>query len=311
MQPTVLPAKLPNLLINGSSGIAVGMATNIPPHNLGEVVDATIALIDDPTLTTDELCEIVHGPDFPTGGMIFRFEERRNPITGQKERIDAIREMYAHGRGRIVMRAQVAFEETRQAAHGDRRHRAALPGQQGHAGREDRRAGAAARRSRASPTCATSPTATACASSSRCKRDANPHKVLNNLFKHTPLQLAFSINMLALVDGQPQTLPLKAHAPALHRLPPRGRPAAHRVRPGKARERAHILEGLKIALDNLDAVIRTIRAIADVDTARSNLIARFELSRDPGQRDPGDAAAPPGRPGAQEDRGRVPRRRSS
>ena len=112
-QPSVLPAKLPNLLINGSSGIAVGMATNIPPHHLGEVVDATIALIDDPEMTVDELCELVLGPDFPTGGTIFRFETRRNSITGEMETIDAIREMYAHGRGRVVVRAQVAFEENR------------------------------------------------------------------------------------------------------------------------------------------------------------------------------------------------------
>src|SRR5436853_2022332 len=93
MQPQVLPAKLPNLLINGSAGIAVGMATNIPPHHLGEIADATIALIDNPAMTNDELCNIVNGPDFPTGATIFRFEERRNAMTGQKERIDAIREM--------------------------------------------------------------------------------------------------------------------------------------------------------------------------------------------------------------------------
>ncbi|HUR16761.1 MAG TPA: DNA gyrase subunit A, partial [Candidatus Limnocylindrales bacterium] len=114
MQPSVLPAKLPNLLVNGSAGIAVGMATNIPPHHLGEVVDATIALIDDPNLTNDELCNIVTGPDFPTGGTIFRFDRRRNSITGQWEEVDAIRDMYAHGRGRIVMQAVVSFEETRQ-----------------------------------------------------------------------------------------------------------------------------------------------------------------------------------------------------
>ena len=113
-QPSVLPAKLPNLLINGSAGIAVGMATNIPPHHLGEIVAATIALVDEPGLTSDELCEYVHGPDFPTGATIFRYEKRRNPLSGQWEQIDAIREMYAHGRGRVVMRAQCAFEETRQ-----------------------------------------------------------------------------------------------------------------------------------------------------------------------------------------------------
>ncbi|HEY6056436.1 MAG TPA: DNA gyrase subunit A, partial [Candidatus Limnocylindrales bacterium] len=112
-QPTVLPAKLPNLLINGSSGIAVGMATNIPPHHLGEICDATSALIDDSEITTDDLCRYVQGPDFPTGGTIYRLETRRNAITGETETIDAIRDMYAHGHGRVVMRAQVAFEETR------------------------------------------------------------------------------------------------------------------------------------------------------------------------------------------------------
>src|SRR5262247_478686 len=111
-QPSVLPAKLPNLLVNGSSGIAVGMATNIPPHHLGEVVDATIAIIDDPDVTTDDLCKYVQGPDFPTGGTIFRFEKQRT-LTGEWETVDAIRQMYAHGRGRVVMRAQVAFEEVR------------------------------------------------------------------------------------------------------------------------------------------------------------------------------------------------------
>ncbi|MFL5643124.1 MAG: DNA gyrase subunit A, partial [Chloroflexota bacterium] len=112
-QPTVLPAKLPNLLINGSSGIAVGMATNIPPHHLGEVVDAVVAYIENPEITNDGLAQIVKGPDFPTGASIFRYETRRNPLTGEQETIDAIREMYAHGHGRVIMRAQCAFEETR------------------------------------------------------------------------------------------------------------------------------------------------------------------------------------------------------
>ena len=112
-QPSVLPAKLPNLLVNGSSGIAVGMATNIPPHHLGEIVDATIAMIDDPELTSDDLCKYVKGPDFPTGGTIYRFERQRNALTGEWETVDAIRQMYAHGRGRVVMRAQVAFEEVK------------------------------------------------------------------------------------------------------------------------------------------------------------------------------------------------------
>src|SRR4029450_5594991 len=109
-QPSVLPAKLPNLLVNGSSGIAVGMATNIPRHHLGEICDATIAIIDDPDITSDDLCKLVTGPDFPTGGTIYRYEQQRN-VAGEWETVDAIRQMYAHGRGRVVMRAQVAFEE--------------------------------------------------------------------------------------------------------------------------------------------------------------------------------------------------------
>ena len=253
-QPSVLPAKLPNLLINGSSGIAVGMATNIPPHHLGEVVAATIALIDDPALTADALCDIVLGPDFPTGATIFRFEKRRNPLSGQWEQVDAIREMYAHGRGRVVMRAQCAFEETRQ-------NRMAivvteLPYQVNKAALVEKIAelvqgkkieGIADLRDESDRD--------GMRLVIECKRDINPHKVLNNLFKHTPLQLAFNMNMLALVDGQPQTLPLKAVLQ--HHVDWRREVVRRRTEfdLGKARDRAHILEGLKIALDNLDAVI--------------------------------------------------------
>src|SRR3954447_24228764 len=277
MQPQVLPAKLPNLLVNGSSGIAVGMATNIPPHHLGEVVDATIALIDNPALTNDELCDIVNGPDFPTGATIFRFEERRNPMTGQRERVDAIREMYAHGRGRIVMQASVVFEETRQ-------QRTAivvteLPFQVNKATLAEKIADLVQHKK-------IEGIADLRDESDRdgmrlvieCKRDAAPRKVLNNLFKHTALKLAFNMNMLALVDGQPQTLPLKAVLQ--HHIDWRREVVRRRTEfdLAKARDRAHILEGLKIALDNLDAVIRTIRESADVENARQNLIERFTLS---------------------------------
>ncbi|HET8784614.1 MAG TPA: DNA gyrase subunit A, partial [Candidatus Limnocylindrales bacterium] len=117
-QPVVLPARLPNLLVNGSTGIAVGMATNIPPHNLTEICNAIDALIDDPDISVDRLCEIVTGPDFPTGGTIFRYEDQRNSITGEKERVDAIRHMYATGRGRVIIRGQVAFEEIRSGRMG-------------------------------------------------------------------------------------------------------------------------------------------------------------------------------------------------
>jgi DNA gyrase subunit A len=276
-EPTVLPARLPNLLVNGSSGIAVGMATNIPPHHLGEVADATIALIDDPDLTSDDLCEYIKGPDFPTGGTIFRFETQKNTITGQTERIDAIRQMYAHGHGRVVMRAQVAFEETR-------RDRTAiivteLPYQVNKATliekiadlvKEKKLEGISDLRDESDRD--------GMRMYIEVKTDANPHKVLNNLFKHTAMQTAFNLNMLALVDGQPQTLPLKAVI--AHHIEWRRNVIRRRTEYdlGKARERAHILEGLKIALDNLDAVIRTIRESADVETARRNLMGGFGLS---------------------------------
>jgi DNA gyrase subunit A len=277
MQPSVLPAKLPNLLINGSSGIAVGMATNIPPHHLGEIAAATIALIDDPTLTSDELCEHVHGPDFPTGATIFRFEQRRNPLTGQQERVDAIREMYAHGRGRVVMRAQCAFEETRQ-------NRMAivvteLPYQVNKASLVEKIAElVTGKRIEGIADLRDESDRDGMRLVIECKRDVNPHKVLNNLFKHTPLQLAFNMNMLALVDGQPQTLPLKSVLQ--HHVDWRREVVRRRTEfdLGKARDRAHILEGLKVALDNLDAVIATIRGSADTDDARQNLIAQFGLS---------------------------------
>ena len=276
-QPSVLPAKLPNLLINGSSGIAVGMATNIPPHHLGEIVDATVALIDDPDLTNDVLAGFVNGPDFPTGGTIFRYEKQRNTLTGEWETVDAIRQMYAHGRGRVIMRAQVAFEEVR----GDRTaiivselpyqvNKAALLEKMADLVKDKKIDGIADLRDESDRD--------GMRIYIEIKRDSNPHKVLNNLFKHTPMQLAFNMNMLALVDGQPQTLPLKS---VLQHYVDHRREIVRRRTEfdlGKARARAHILEGLKKALDNLDKVIRTIRESADVELARRNLMERFDLS---------------------------------
>ena len=276
-EPSVLPAKLPNLLVNGSSGIAVGMATNIPPHNLSEIADATIALIDDPDITTDDLCQHVQGPDFPTGGTIFRFEQQRNSITGEWETVDAIRQMYAHGRGRVYMRAQVAFEEVR----GDRMaiivtelpyqvNKATLLEKMADLVKDKRVEGIADLRDESDRD--------GMRIYIELKRDTNPHKVLNNLLKHTPMSLAFNMNMLALVDGQPQTLPLKSVLQ--HHVDHRREIVRRRTEfdLAKARARAHILEGLKKALDNLDAVIQTIRESADVETARTSLMTRFELS---------------------------------
>src|SRR5512135_2089057 len=276
-EPTVLPAKLPNLLVNGSSGIAVGMATNIPPHHLGEIADATVALIDDPDITTDGLSRHVLGPDFPTGGTIFRYESRRNSITGETETIDAIRDMYAHGRGRVVMRAQVAFEETRAGRVAIivtelpyQVNKAALLEKIADLVKDKRLDGISDLRDESDRD--------GMRIYIEVKRDANPHKVLNNLFKHTAMQIAFNLNMLALVDGQPQTLPLKAVLQ--HYIDYRRDVIRRRTEYDleNARARAHILEGLKIALDNLDAVIRTIRESADVEVARTNLMTRFTLS---------------------------------
>ena len=276
-QPSVLPARLPNLLINGSSGIAVGMATNIPPHHLGEVVDATIALIDDPEKTIDDLAGLVLGPDFPTGGTMYRYETRRNAITGEMETIDAIREMYAHGRGRVVVRAQVAFEESNKGRTAIivtelpyQVNKASLMEKIAELVKTKRIDGISDLRDESDRD--------GMRMYIELSRDANPHKVLNNLFKHTPMSSAFNMNMLALVDGQPQTLSLKS---VLQHYIEHRRDVIRRRTEfdlGKARARAHILEGLKIALDHLDEVIRTIRESADVDTARNNLMTRFTLS---------------------------------
>jgi DNA gyrase subunit A len=276
-QPTVLPSKLPNLLVNGSSGIAVGMATNIPPHHLNEVCAAIRALIDNPEMTVDELAEVVTGPDFPTGGTIFRFEDQRNSITGEKERVDAIRHMYATGRGRVIIRGQVAFEEIRAG-------RMAvvvteLPYQVNKTTLIEKMADLVGSKK-------ITDVSDIRDESDRdgmrivveVKRDGSPHTVMQQLFKHTQLQTSFSANMLALVDGQPQTLGLKRlleHYIGYRREVVRRRTEFELAR---AQERAHILEGLKIALDNLDEVIATIRASADVEAARAALITKFGLT---------------------------------
>ena len=276
-QPTVLPSRLPNLLVNGSSGIAVGMATNIPPHNLNEIAGAIRALIDNPDLSVDDLCEIVTGPDFPTGGTVFRFEDQRNTITGEKERVDAIRHMYATGRGRVIIRGQVAFEEVRAGKMAV--VVTELPYQVNKTTLIEKMADLVGTKK-------ITDVSDIRDESDRdgmrivveVKRDGSPHTVMQQLFKHTQLQTSFSANMLALVDGQPQTLGLKRlleHYITYRRDVVRRRTEFDLAR---AQERAHILEGLKIALDNLDEVIATIRAAADVDTARANLIKRFKLT---------------------------------
>ena len=302
-EPTVLPARLPNLLVNGSTGIAVGMATNIPPHNLGEICRAVERLIDQPDATVDDLCEIVTGPDFPTGGTVFRFADQRS-IAGEKERIDAIRHMYATGRGRIIMRGQVVLEEVRPG-------RMAvviteLPYQVNKTTLIEKMADlVGAKKMTDVSDIRDESDRDGMRIVVEVKRDGSPHTVMAQLFKHTALESSFSTNMLALVDGQPQTLGLKRMLEqyiAYRREVIRRRTEFDLAR---AQERAHILEGLKIALDHLDEVIATIRAASDVDAARQALIKKFQPERGAGQRHPRDAASPAGGPRAQEDRGRV------
>jgi len=272
-----MPARLPNLLVNGSSGIAGGMATNIPPHNLNEICDAATALIDDPELSVDQLCEIVTGPDFPTGGTVFRFEDVRNTVTGEKERQDAIRHMYATGRGRVIIRGQVAFEEVRPG-------RMAvvvteLPYQVNKTTLIEKMAElVGSKRISDVSDIRDESDRTGMRIVIDVKRDGSPHTVMQQLFKHTQLQTSFSANTLALVDGQPQTLGLKRMLE--HYISYRGDVVRRRTEfdLARAQERAHILEGLKIALDNLDEVIATIRASADSDAARGALMSRFGLS---------------------------------
>ncbi|MFZ9729921.1 MAG: DNA gyrase subunit A, partial [Candidatus Limnocylindrus sp.] len=276
-EPSVLPSRMPNLLVNGSAGIAVGMATNIPPHNLGEIADAAIALVENPQLTAEELSAIVLAPDFPTGGVLYRYDHIKNPLTGKTERVDAIRQMYAHGRGRVIVEGKTSFEEAR----GDRTaiiihelpyqvNKATLVEKIADLVKEGRIEGISDLRDESDRD--------GMRIYVEVKRDGNPHKVLNKLLKLTPLRAAFSMNMLALVDGQPQTLSLKSvlqHHIEHRRVIVRRRTEFELK---KAQERAHILEGLKIALDNLDAVIKTIRAAADVDVAREQLMTKFKLS---------------------------------
>ncbi len=258
-QPTVLPARIPNLIVNGSAGIAVGMATNIPPHNLREIVAATKRLIDDPELTTDDLCETVIGPDFPGGGVVYRFDEQRNVETGAAERVDAIRRAYAQGRGRIVARAKAHNEQLRGSR--DAIIVTELPYAVNKASLIEKIADLVQNKKLAGISDIRD-------ESDRdgmrivieIKRDDDATLVLNNLYKHTAMQSAFNFNMLALVDQQPRTLSLKEilqhHID--HRRGVIRRRTDHDLR--KAKERAHILEGLKIAHDHIDEIIKLIRA---------------------------------------------------
>ena len=263
LEPTVLPGKLPNLLVNGSAGIAVGMATNIPPHNLREVVDAAVALIRDPGLTQEALEGYILAPDFPTGGFICGLE--------------GVKEAYRNGRGRIIMRARAEVEEV--PGGGERIivteipfmvNKSRLIEQIAQLVRDKKITEIRDLRDESDRD--------GLRVVIELKRDAIPRVVLNRLYKHTQMQTTFGAILLALVDGVPRVMGLREML--LHFVDHRHevvvRRSEHELR--KAREREHILEGLKIAVDNIDEVIKIIRGSADTDVAAIRLRGAFELS---------------------------------
>ncbi len=262
-EPSVLPSRFPNLLVNGSSGIAVGMATNIPPHNLSEVIDGVVMMIDNPDVTTDELMQVIKGPDFPTGGLIKGYS--------------GIKDMYSTGRGSVVMRAKATIE-----AIDSTRHRiivteipymvnkARMVEKIAELVRDKRIEGISDLRDE---------------SDRRgirvvidLKRDANAHIILNQLYKHTQMQNTFGAIMLALVDNKPRVLNLREMI--YYYLEHQKDVIVRRTKfdLAKAKERLHILEGLKIALDHIDEVIAIIRGSKDDVTARDALMKTFGLT---------------------------------
>ena len=261
-EPTVLPTRVPNLLINGASGIAVGMATNMPPHNLTEVVDGTVEYIDNNDITIEELIKTIKAPDFPTGGIIYGYE--------------GVREAFLTGRGRIVIRAKAVFEEVNGreciivTEIPYQVNKAEMIRKTAELVNDKKLDGISSIRDESDR------------NGMRIvyilKRDAIPNIVLNKLYKYTSLQSSFSVNNIALVNGKPQMLNLKEmiHYFVEHRHDVVVRRTTYELR--KAEERAHILEGLIIASDNIDEVIAIIRGSENPDAARVNLIKRFELS---------------------------------
>ncbi len=262
-EPAVLPTVLPNLLCNGASGIAVGMATNIPPHNLSEVVDALVAKIDNPEIAVEELMRYIKGPDFPTAGIIFGSE--------------GIREAYTTGRGKVIVRAKASVEHTR--GNRERIVITELPYQVNKAGLITKIADLVRNRKIEGIIDIND-------ESDRdgmrvvieIKRDAQPKVVLNQLYKHTQMQTTFGIINLALVDGQPRIMNLNEllHHFITHRHEVILRRTRYEL--DKAEKRAHILEGYKIALDNIDEVVDTIKKSRNPETAQNNLMKRFGLT---------------------------------
>jgi DNA gyrase subunit A len=263
-EPTVLPARVPHMLLNGATGIAVGMATNIPPHNLAELTDAITFLIENPDATVEDLMKFVPGPDFPTGGVILGNE--------------GIRDAYATGRGRVVMRAKAYVEESRAGRYSIivtelpfQVNKAHLHEKIAELMHDDRLPGASVVRDESDRN--------GMRLVIELKRDAQPKKIMNLLFKFTAMQSTFGVNMVALVNGnEPRMITLKRALQ--HHIEWRVEVITRRTRYllKKAQERAHILEGLKIALDNLDAVITIIRQSRTSDSAKGNLRDKFKFS---------------------------------
>ncbi len=264
-EPVVLPARLPNLLVNGSAGIAVGMATNIPPHNLGEVCGAISYLIDHPEASVDELISFIKGPDFPTGGIIL----------GQ----EGIKSAYATGHGRVVIRAKAHLGDG--SGEGHRRivvtelpyqtNKAALVERIAALVKDKRIGGISELRDESDRQ--------GMRIVIELRREAQPQQVLNNLYKHTAMQSAFFINMLALVDGQPRVISLREALQFYIDFRVEVITRRSRFELKAAKDRAHILEGFKIALDYIDKVITTIRKSETAETARRNLMTGFGLSQ--------------------------------
>ncbi|WP_104019348.1 DNA gyrase subunit A [Roseovarius nitratireducens] len=258
-EPTVLPARFPNMLVNGAGGIAVGMATNIPPHNLGEVIDATLALIEDPDLGSEDLIQYVPGPDFPTGGLML----------GRS----GARKAYLEGRGSVIIRAKTRVEELRKDRYAIvideipyQVNKATMIERIAEAAREKRIEGIAHVQDESDRNGVRVVV--------ELKRDATPDVVLNQLYRFTPMQTSFGCNMLALNGGRPEQLTLHRFLSlfVMFREEVVARRTAHDLR--KARERAHVLCGLAVAVSNVDEVVATIRASADAAEARQKLMER-------------------------------------
>ncbi len=277
-EPGVMPTKLPNFLVNGAAGIAVGMATSVPPHNLGEVCEALCFMLDqiakNKEVTIDDLLRFIKGPDFPTGGIVYRYAEKQASADGDG---DLLKLAYATGRGRIIVQAKVHVEEMSRNRHRlvvtelpYQTNKSALSEKIAELAREGKIEGLADLRDESDRQ--------GMRLVIELTRTVEPMAVLKQLLKLTPLQSTFSINMLALVEGEPRLLPLRRALQLFieHRQEIITRRSRFELK--QAQQRAHILEGLRVALANLDAVIDTIRRSQSAETAKDNLRKKFKLS---------------------------------